>query len=458
MRPSASRGGPRIQLREYARRRRDLMAMMGAGSIAILPSARRVLRNGNACYPFRQDSDFLYLSGFDEPDAVLVLVPGRKHGQSLLFCREQDREREIWEGPCTGPEQACERHGVDDAFPISDLADILPGLIEGRERLCYTMGRHPEFDRQLLHWINGIRAQARSGAEPPAEILDLDHLLHELRLFKSSSEMRQLRRAADISALAHLRVMRACRPGMFEYELEAELMHEFLRRGARSPAYNSIVAGGANGCILHYVANDAPLRRGELVLVDAGCEVAHYAADITRTFPVNGRFSATQQALYELVLAAQLAAIREMAPGRHWNEPQDAALRLITQGLCDLGLLDGEAGELFESGAWRRFCMQRSCHWLGLDVHDVGDHRVGGAWRMLEPGMVLTVEPGIYIAPDAREVAAKWRGIAIRIEDDVAITREGAEVLSAAAPKTVADIEAVMTEDAGSVSFCASHG
>ncbi|MCB1630797.1 MAG: Xaa-Pro aminopeptidase [Pseudomonadales bacterium] len=445
---AALSGRPRIAVRELARRRRELMALMGEGCIAILPSAQRVVRNRDVHYPFRQDSDFHYLSGFDEPDAVLVLVPGRQHGQYLLFCRERDPERENWEGPCAGPEGACARFGADDAFPVGDLDDILPGLIEGRERLYYTMGRQPGFDRQLLNWINGIRARARSGARPPGEFLDLDHCLHELRLFKSVGELRVMRHAATISAGAHLRAMRACRPGMFEYELEAELLHEFLRHGARAPAYSSIVAGGANGCILHYTTNDAPLRAGELVLVDAGCEFEHYAADITRTFPVSGRFSAAQQALYELVLAAQLAAIREIAPGRHWNEPHDVAVRVITEGLRDLGLLDGEAAELVEQQAWRHFYMQRTGHWLGLDVHDVGDYKVGGAWRVLEPGMVLTVEPGIYVAPDNREVAPKWRGIAIRIEDAVAVTRSGHDVLSAAAPKTVDDIAYVMAGSA----------
>ena len=435
---------PRIAAREYARRRRELMALMGEGGIAILPSARELVRNRDNRFPFRQDSDFHYLSGFDEPDAVLVLVPGRRHGQYLLFCRERDRERESWDGPRAGPEGACERFGADDAFPIGDIDDILPGLIEGRERLYYAMGRQPEFDHQLTGWINGIRARARSGANPPGEFLDLDHILHELRLFKSAAELRVIRHAAAISAAAHERAMRVCRPGLFEYQLEAELLHEFVGNGARSPAYNSIVGGGANGCVMHYVANDAPLRDGELVLVDAGCEFEHYATDITRTFPVNGRFTATQQALYELVLAAQLAAIREVAPGRHWNEPHDTAVRVITEGLRDLGLLDGEPRELVETEAWRRFYMCRTGHWLGLDVHDVGDYRVGGEWRVLEPGMLLTIEPGIYIGADNRDVAPKWRGIAIRIEDDVAVTRAGHEVLSAAAPKTIAAIERAM--------------
>lgn len=435
---------PRIGAREYARRRRELMTLMGEGSIAILPAALEVVRNRDACYPFRQDSDFHYLSGFDEPESVLVLVPGRSHGEYLLFCRERDRERESWIGPCAGPEGACERHGADDAFPIGDIDDILPGLIEGRERLYYAMGRQPAFDHRLMGWINGIRARAHAGAEPPGEFLDLDHILHELRLFKSAAELRIMRHAAAITARAHERAMRACRPGMFEYELEAELLHEFVRCGARSPAYNSIVGGGANACIMHYVANDALLRDGELVLIDAGCEFEHYASDITRTFPVSGRFSAEQQAIHEVVLAAQQSAIDAIAPGRHWNEVHDAAVRTITAGLRDLGLLEGEPQELVETGAWRRYCERRTGHWLGLDVHDVGDYRVGGEWRVLEPGMVLTVEPGIYVPADAAEAPAKYRGIGIRIEDGVVVTRSGHEVLSAVVPKTVAEIERTM--------------
>ena len=315
---------------------------MGEGSIAIVPSARQLIRNRDSSFPFRQDSDFHYLCGFDEPESVLVLAPGRRHGEFLLFCRERDRERENWDGLRAGPEGACELYGADDAFPIGDLDDILPGLIEGRERLYYAMGKQPEFDHQLMSWINKIRAKARTGAHPPGEFLDLDHFLHELRLYKSAEELRVMQRAGAISAAAHLRAMRACRPGMFEYQLEAELLHEFMYHGARSPAYSSIVGGGANGCIMHYVENNAALRAGDLVLIDAGCEYEHYAADVTRTFPVNGRFSAPQRALYEVVLEAQLAAIREVKPGQHWNHPHDATVRVITEGLRDLGLLDGE--------------------------------------------------------------------------------------------------------------------
>jgi Xaa-Pro aminopeptidase len=420
------------------------MDLMEPESIAIVPSASTQIRNRDATFPFRQDSDFYYLSGFAEPEAVLVLAPGRRHGEFLLFCRERDPDREAWDGPRAGPEGACRDHGADDAFPIGDIDDILPGLIEGRRRVYYALGRQGDFDRRLMGWINKIRAKARAGAQPPGEFLDLDHLLHELRLFKSAAELDLMRRAASISAAAHARAMRACRPGIHEYVLEAELLHEFLASGARSPAYRSIVGGGANGCIMHYVDNTAPLLDGELVLIDAGCEYEHYAADVTRTFPVNGRFTREQQALYELVLAAQLAGIAEVRPGNHWNQPHDATVRAITAGLRDLGLLDGEPNELVELEAYRPFYMHRAGHWLGMDVHDVGEYKLAGAWRVLEPGMVLTVEPGIYIGPAQRRVPKRWRGIGIRIEDDVAVTRTGHEVLSHAAPKQVREIESLM--------------
>jgi Xaa-Pro aminopeptidase len=436
-----SKALPRIGAREFARRRRELMRLMEPDSIAIVPSARLLMRNRDSAFAFRQDSDFHYLSGFAEPESVLVLAPGRQHGEFVMFCRERDAQREMWDGARVGPEGACEVFGADDAFPISDLDDILPGLIEGRERVYYAMGKHPEFDRQLMGWINKIRAKARSGAHPPGEFLDLDHLLHELRLFKSADELKVMQRAASISAAAHARAMRSCRPGMFEYQLEAELLHEFMVNGARAPAYSSIVGAGANGCVMHYIDNNAALRDGDLVLIDAGCEYEHYAADITRTFPVNGRFSDEQRALYEVVLEAQLRAIREVRPGQPWNLPHDVTVQVITEGLRELGLLDGELNELIELDAYRPFYMHRAGHWLGMDVHDVGDYKVADAWRVLEPGMVLTVEPGIYIAPDNRAVARKWRGIGIRIEDDVAVTRSARQVLSADAPKTVEEIE-----------------
>lgn len=439
----------KISQQEFARRRRELMALMEPDSIAIVPSAKMLIRNRDAEYPFRQDSDFYYLSGFDEPDAVLVLMPGREAGECLMFCRDRDPAMELWVGYRAGPAGAVEQYGVDDAFPIDDIDEILPGLIEGRQRVYYAMGRHAEFDQHVMQWVNVIRSKVRSGANPPGEFLDLDHHLHDLRLFKSAAELKIMRRAAEISAEAHCRAMRYCEPGHYEYQLEAEILHHFAQAGARFPAYSSIVGGGKNGCILHYVENSEALRNGDLVLIDAGCELACYAADITRTFPANGRFSTEQRALYEVVLAAQKAAIAVTKPGNHWNQPHDETVRVITQGLLDLGLLTGELNELISKEAYRPFYMHRAGHWLGMDVHDVGDYKVGGEWRVLEAGMVLTVEPGIYVAPDNTDVDAKWRGIGIRIEDDVAVTKTGCEVLTAGVPKEIDEIEALMAEARG---------
>jgi Xaa-Pro aminopeptidase len=374
----------------------------------------------------------------------MALIPGREHGEFVVFCRERNREMETWHGYRSGPEGAVSDYGADDAFPISDIDEILPGLIEGRDRVYYDMGRDTDFDRQVMSWVNSIRAKVRSGAHPPGEFLALTHLLHDQRLFKSAAEIKVMRRAGEIAAAGHVRAMQTVTPGMYEYQLEAEYLHEFMRQGARSPAYPTIVGGGRNGCILHYINNDQKLKDGDLVLVDAGAEYECYASDITRTFPVNGKFSAEQQAVYEVVLASQLAAIDQVRPGRHWNDPHEAAVQVLTQGMKDLGLLKGEINELVEQEAYRRFYMHRTGHWLGLDVHDVGDYKVHDEWRVLEPGMVMTVEPGIYIAPDDDTVAAKWRGIGIRIEDDVAVTRKGHEIFTSDVPKSVADIEKLM--------------
>lgn len=429
---------------EFARRRKELMTLMGANSIAILPAAPEQTRNRDVEYPYRQNSDFWYLTGFPEPEAVMVLLPGREHGEYVLFCRERNRAMEIWNGYRAGPEGAVADFGADDAFPISDIDEILPGLIEGRERVFYDLGHDHEFDRHLMDWVNTIRSRVRTGAQPPGEFVALAHHLHDMRLYKSAGEIRLMREAARISAAAHNRAMQAVHPGMMEYQLEAEYLHEFMRHGARSPAYPSIVGGGANGCILHYIDNRHALKAGDLVLVDAGCELDNYASDITRTYPVSGTFSAPQQALYELVLESQLAAIAAIHPDHHWNVGHERVVNILTQGLVDLGLLQGDINELIEKEAFKRFFMHRTGHWLGLDVHDVGDYRIQGQWRQLEPGMVLTVEPGLYIAPDDDTVDSKWRGIGIRIEDDVLVTRHGCEVLSADTPKTVADIEALM--------------
>jgi Xaa-Pro aminopeptidase len=432
-----------IGRQEFIRRRKRLMGAMEPDSIAILPAALETKRNKDVDYPFRQNSDFWYLTGFPEPEAVVALIPGRPQGEYVLFCRDKDRAAEVWTGFRHGPEGAVANFDADDAFPIGDIDDILPGLIEGRERVYYNIGQDADFDGRIMGWINRIRAQARMGAHPPGEFLTLNHLLHDMRLVKSAAEIKLMKKAGEISAAAHVRAMRAVKPGMFEYQLEAEYLHEFLRQGARSPAYPSIVGGGANGCVLHYVENSAKLKEGDLVLVDAAGEYDNYAADITRTYPVNGKFSAPQQALYEVVLEAQLAAIGKAKPDCDWNAGHEAAVTILTQGLKDLGLLKGEVKELVEAEAYRPFYMHRTGHWLGLDVHDVGDYKVDDQWRQLEPGMVLTAEPGLYVAPDA-EVDAKWRGIGIRIEDDVLVTAKGPEVLTSGVPKRIADIEKLM--------------
>ena len=436
----------RISRTEFARRRKQLMAQMEPNSIAIVPAAPERPRSRDTEYHYRQDSDFLYLSGFEEPQAVLVLIPGRDHGEYVLFVRERNREREIWDGYRAGPEGACSEFDADDAFPIDDIDEILPGLLEGRQRVYYSMGKDSEFDKHVMDWVNTIRAKVRSGATPPGEFLDLSHFLNDMRLFKSAAELRVMKEAGEISARAHVRAMKASKPGVMEYQLEAEIIHEFQMSGARFPAYNSIVGGGKNGCILHYIENSASLKNGDLVLIDAGCELDYYAADITRTFPVNGKFSPEQKALYDICLQAQLEAIAECKPGKHWNDPHEATVRVITEGLVKVGLLEGDVKELIASEAYKEFYMHRAGHWLGMDVHDVGDYKVGGEWRVLEPGMVMTVEPGIYVAPDNERVAKKWRGIGIRIEDDVVITKDGNEVLTKDVPKTVAEIEALMAQ------------
>ncbi|MEZ5459014.1 MAG: Xaa-Pro aminopeptidase [Steroidobacteraceae bacterium] len=428
---------------EYARRRRQLMRIMGRDSIAVLPAAVPRIRNNDVHYAYRQDSDFHYLTGFDEPDSVAVLVPGRAGGEYLLFVRERDPERETWDGHRAGPEGATGDFDADDAFPIADLDDILPGLMENRARVFYTMGVNHEFDQRVLGWVNGLRAQARHGRHPPHEIVALEHFLHDMRLYKSRAELALMQQAADIAARAHVRAMRFCRPGRHEYELMAELLHEFHAAQA-DISYQPIVGGGANGCILHYVENRARLQDGDLVLIDAGCEYQKYASDITRTFPVNGAFSAAQRAVYDVVLEANLAAIAKVKPGNHWNEPHDAAVQVLTAGLVRLGLLKGRVPALVKSQAYRQFYMHRTGHWLGMDVHDVGDYKVGDVWRELESGMVLTIEPGLYIAPGARGVPKAFQGIGIRIEDDVAVTRDGCQVLTRAVPKDPEEIEALM--------------
>ncbi|NCT88409.1 M24 family metallopeptidase [Stenotrophomonas acidaminiphila] len=432
-----------IAAAEYAHRRRQLMEAAGDDAILVLPAAPERVRSNDTHYPYRQDSDFWYLCGFPEPEAVLVLIPGRRHGETILFCRERDPEREAWDGPREGQEGAVARYGMDDAYPIEDLDDILPGLLEGRSRVYYHFGRDADFDLKLIGWVNRVRSQVRHGAQPPHEFLELGHLLHEQRLFKSPAEIALMQHAADISVRAHRAAMRIARAGIAEYELQAELEREFRRHDA-CPAYNSIVGAGANACVLHYRANNGGSGDGDLVLVDAGAEYRGYASDITRTFPVSGRFSREQRALHDLVLAAQAAALEQAQPGIAYEEGHLAAVEVLTEGLLRLGLLKGDLEENLIEGHYKRFYRHKTGHWLGLDVHDVGDYKLAGESRLLEAGMVFTIEPGLYVSPDDTSVAPRWRGIGIRIEDDVLITAEGHRVLTGALERSADQIEAFM--------------
>ena len=428
---------------EFDRRRRQLMRMMGRDAIAIIPAASVKQRNNDVDYHYRQDSDFQYLTGFGEPEAVAVLVPGRPQGEYVLFVRDRDPARETWDGVRAGPEGAVAQYGADDGFPIADIDEILPGLLERCSRVYYTMGVHHDFDQRVFGWVNGLRAQAKKGLHTPQEFVALDHLLHEMRLFKSRPELDAMRRAGTIGARAHCRAMKSAAPGRMEYEVMADILHEFHRQRS-DISYYPIVGSGPNACVLHYHANDRQMKDGDLLLIDAGCEFDYYASDITRTFPVSGRFTPPQRALYEVVLAAQHAAIEKARPGNHWNEPHEAAVRVITQGLAKLGLLKGRVPSLIKDEAYKKFFMHRTGHWLGMDVHDVGEYKVGEEWRLLEPGMVMTVEPGIYIAPGTKGVAKQWQGIGIRIEDDVAVTDGDPEVLTSDAPTDPDQIEQLM--------------
>ena len=426
-----------------AKRRKQLMRMVGEDALLILPAAPERVRSRDTHYPYRQDSDFWYLTGFDEPQAVLVLAPGRKHGEALLFCRERDLEREGWDGPRIGPEGAVDALAMDDAWAIDDIDEILPGLLEGRTRVWYHFGHDTDFDLKLIGWLNRVRAQMRMGAQPPHEFLELGHLLDEMRLFKTADELALMQRAADISVIAHEAAMRAARAGIHEYELQAEVERVFRAHEA-VPAYNSIVGAGANACVLHYRANSAKSRAGELVLIDAGAEYRGYAADITRTFPVNGRFGKEQRGLHDLVCAAQAAALAQAKPGTPYEAGHEAAVETLTEGLLSLGLLKGTLKTALANGDYKRFYRHKTGHWLGLDVHDVGEYRIDGESRLLEPGMVFTIEPGLYIPADDTDVPAKWRGIGIRIEDDVLVTADGHRVLTDALERGADQIEGLM--------------
>lgn len=433
-----------IKMTEYAKRRKQLMQQIGPSSLLILPAAPIAMRNGDYDYPYRQNSDFFYLTGFEEPEAVMILAPKRKNGEFVLFNRVKDRDKEIWEGIRAGQAGARKNFGANEAFPISELEDRLPELLEGRTEVHYSLGLCKIFDNILLKAVNKIRGKIRNGIQSPLAFVDITNTLHEMRLIKSPEEIKLMRKAAAISVDGHLRAMKTCKVGMKEYQLEAELLYEFQKQGARFPAYTSIVGSGANSCILHYNTNNKTIKDGSIVLIDAGCEYHNYASDITRTFPANGKFTPEQRAIYEIVLEAQLAGIKAIKPGAPWPIVQEVMVKIIVKGLRDLDLLKGNLKEIIEKQSYFKFYMHKSGHWLGLDVHDVGRYKINGKWRKFQPGMVLTVEPGIYISSDIPGVPERWHDIGVRIEDDVLVTSRGHEVLTQRLPKEVDDIEALM--------------
>lgn len=426
----------------FAARRQALARQLKPG-VVILPTSPEVARNADAHFPFRFDSSFYYLTAFPEPEAVFVQIILDDKVENLLFCRAKNEEREIWDGYRYGPAAAAETFGFDAAYPIDELDTRLAEILKNQPRIYFPFGKDASWDRRLAGWLDAVRVQVRAGVRAPNEIVDIRSTLHEMRLIKDAHEIAVLRHAGRINATAHIRAMRAVRPGMVEYEIEAEFLHEFCRHGSRFPAYGSIVASGANACVLHYVENNCRMQDGDLLLIDAGCELEGYASDITRTFPVNGKFSGPQKDVYEITLAAHQAAFDLTRPGVAWHEIHDAATKVLAQGMLDLGLLQGTLDGVLESGSYKQFYMHRTGHWMGLDVHDVGEYKVGDDWRLLAPGMVFTIEPGFYIRP-AANVPKHLENIGIRIEDDVLITADGHENLTARCPRTVADIEAAM--------------
>ncbi len=435
-----------LKMTEYAKRRKQLMQQVGQNGIVILKAAPSVARNHYHEYPFRQNSDFYYLTGFNEPEAVLVLAPKRKNGEFILFNRVRDREKEIWDGFRAGQEGARKTYGADEAFSIAELEKRLPDLLEGRAEVHCALGACASFDKIIINAVETVRSKVRSGVEAPSALLDIRPTIHEMRLIKSPAEIALMRKAAEIAADGHIRAMQFCKPGLNEFQLEAELTHEFQRQGARNHAYTPIIGSGANSCILHYINNDQPIKSGDLVLIDAGAEYQYYASDVTRTFPANGRFTEEQRAIYEIVLDAQLAGIKAVRPGTEWHKIEEIVVKVITQGLINVGLLKGKLNDLIKNQAYFPFYMHRSGHWLGLDTHDAGRYKVGDKWRKLAPGMIRTIEPGIYISSDTPGVAKRWHNIGIRIEDDVLVTANGNEVLSQNVPKQIHEIEALMAK------------
>nr|VFK29062.1 MAG: aminopeptidase P Metallo peptidase. MEROPS family M24B [Candidatus Kentron sp. MB]VFK74656.1 MAG: aminopeptidase P Metallo peptidase. MEROPS family M24B [Candidatus Kentron sp. MB] len=434
--------------KELQQRRQRFMQRIGAGSIAILSSGPTHVRNRDVEYPFRVDSDFYYLTGFSEPESIAVLCPGRARGEFLLFCRERKPKEEMWSGERVGPDGARDIFGADQAFPMGDTDKILPRLMKNRTRVIHAMGRYPAFDQKIIGWTKATGARSRKSIGPPSEFVTFDQLLHDMRLLKSPYEIDLIREAAAISNRAHRQAMEVCRPGIMEYHIQAELTHQFIQSGSHFPAYPPIVASGRNARILHYTRNDKMLEDGDLLLIDAGAEYQYYASDITRTFPVNGTFTPAQRDIYQLVLAAQDAAIAKARPGNNWEDLHKAAVRVITEGLVDLGLLKGRVEKLIKKKKYKKFFMHYTGHWLGLDVHDVGKYSVDRRWRTLEPGMVITIEPGIYIRDGRKKIPTKWWDIGVRIEDNILITKSDPDVLTRALPRTIDDIEALVGQGA----------
>lgn len=433
-----------IKQTEFAKRRLQLMGIAGDQSVIIARAAAPKIRNNDAHYSYRQDSDFLYLSGFSEPDAMIVLLPEDRGGRSILFCREKDPHREMWDGAMAGVEGATEQFGFDEAYPIVEMETRLPKLLHGRERVFCDLGKDSDFDQLLIGWMNEFRAKTRKKFHAPDEIVALDHSLHEMRLFKSRTEITAMRKSARVAAAAHRRAMQVCKPGKNEAEIHAELLHTFTSNQCEA-SYIPIVGGGENACVLHYISNRDPLNDGDLLLIDAGAEYDGYASDITRTFPVNGKFNGAQKDLYDLVLTANVKAIDEVRAGLPWEHVHETAVRIATEGMIDLGILKGGLEEALEEEHFKDFYVHNTGHWLGLDVHDVGEYEIDGHSRVLEPGMVLTVEPGIYIPVSATNVAEHWRGLGIRVEDDVVVTKGEADVLSSDVCKDIDEIENLMS-------------
>lgn len=435
-----------IAQEEYQARRKTLAHRLPKDSMAIITAANELMRNGDTHYRFRQDSNFYYLTGFDEPEAVLIITSGQD-SQSILFNRPRNPEQEQWVGKRLGQEGAVDELGMDVAFPISTLADMLPNMMIGKSNLYYALTRNAELERIITPALNAIKNQVRRGVKAPDALCDLEPILSDMRLFKSEAEIKLMRYVANMSVEAHKRAMRMCSQLKYEYQLEAELIYELTRQGCRNVAYDSIVGAGENACTLHYTQNNMPLKQGDLVLIDAGGEYDGYAADITRTFPFNGTYTADQKSIYELVLKAQKAGIAAIKPGLRWYAIQETVVKILTEGLCELGILQGNVDNLIATEAYRPFYMHQSGHWLGLDVHDCGVYKINNEWRTLEAGMVLTVEPGLYINPGMKGIDKRWWGIGVRIEDDVLVTATGHEVLTAALPVDVDAIEALMRGD-----------